>query len=182
MWTNLTSEGEVWKKELKVGMNGFMPAAFSESVRCCWVTLALLKEAVTQYSPKRKRPSFSLSFSHYSIWYELSLSLLYFFLNFFLLLFLFGGFFSFFTLCYGMGERGCVFWGSIKSSFQWDLSWSHIKMGALYPLLFYFTRLLRAEAAEQWCSCCCNAETVGFDVWQKERERCKQTWLQEQRL
>ena len=52
-------------------------------------------------------------------------------------------------------------------------------MGALYPLLFYFIcalgpfASLRAEAGAVVQSCC-NALTVGCDVWQKERESYKQ--------
>ena len=42
--------------------------------------------------------------------------------------------------------------------------WSDI----IFFALFLVCRLRR----EQWCSCC-NAETVGCDVWQSERERGK---------
>lgn len=76
MLRNVRSEGEGRKRreEGKISMNGLMPAAaFSESVRCSWVTLALLKEGVTQYSKKKETLflcplsiflSFSLSLSH----------------------------------------------------------------------------------------------------------------------
>ncbi|KAK7412397.1 hypothetical protein VNO78_03854 [Psophocarpus tetragonolobus] len=59
--------------------------------------------------PKGKRPSFSLH----------SLSF-----------FLGGVLFFYFMFWVGTGNwegKGCVFWGSIKGSFQRDLSWSEIK-------------------------------------------------------